>query len=283
MDKVTYDDDGKINLSDIYNLPDPVVYFSTLSHLDYRIPQVARPIFQRMVAARREARCETPVRMLDLGSSYGVNAALVKHGLTMPDLFRLYDESAPGRERLLDRDRGIFDDPADPDLEVIGLDVAENAVRYAVAAGAMDAGVIADLELRDPSAAEAPMLEGADMIVSTGCVGYVTDVSLQRLMEASGGSRPWMAHFVLRMFDFDESADMLAGYGYVTEKVEGLHAQRRFASDEERAHVLENLARRGIDPAGAEADGWYFAELHVARPQEDTLRLDRITGAAVMQ
>lgn len=282
MDQVTYDNHGKVSLDGIYNLPDPVGYFSTLSHLGYRIPQAARPIFRRMVAARREARGETPLRMLDLGCSYGVNAALVKHGLTMADLFRLYDDTAPGRARLLDRDRDIYDDPDDPDLEVIGLDVAENAVRYAVAAGALDAGVTADLEVRDPNAAEAAKLEGTDMIVSTGCFGYVTDVSLRRLMEASGGSRPWMAHFVLRMFDFEEAGATLAQYGYVTEKVEGLHAQRRFASDEERVHVLENLTRRGIDPTGAEADGWYFAELHVARPQEDALPLERIARAAAV-
>ncbi|MBP7242954.1 hypothetical protein [Amaricoccus sp.] len=217
--------------------------------------------------------------MIDLGCSYGVNAALLKHGLSMADLFRLYDEGA-GREDLLDRDRTVFDAPADPCLEIVGLDTAEQAVGYAVAAGALDAGIAANLERRDPTPDEAALVEGADLVISTGCFGYATDVSLRRLLEASGDSRPWMAHFVLRMFAFDEAREMLAGHGYVTEKVDGLHPQRRFASDDERIHVLDNLARLGIDPTGAEAEGWYVAELYVARPQEDerSLALDRIVG-----
>jgi carnitine O-acetyltransferase len=156
--------------------------------------------------------------------------------------------------------------------------VAERAVDYAVGAGALDAGIAADLEARDPTADEAAVLGSADLVISTGCFGYVTEASLRRLLDACNGGRPWMAHFVLRMFDFDPAREMLAEQGYVTEKVEGLHPQRRFASPEERAHVLDNLARRGIDPTGAEAEGWYLAELHVARPVEDhrALPLDRI-------
>jgi len=276
---MTYDSSGKINLNDIYNLPNPTAYFSALSHLEYQIPQRARPIFQRTIAARREARGERSVRVLDLGCSYGVNGALLKHGLSMSDLYRLYNDAPEeARDRLIDRDREIYVDPVDPDLDVIGLDVADQAVAYAMEAGALDAGLAANLEARDPTAAEAALLGGADLIISTGCFGYVTDTSLRRLVEASNGSRPWMAHFVLRMFAFDEAEDMLAQHGYATEKVEGFHPQRRFASAEEQAHALDNLERLGIDPTGAEAEGWYLAELHVSRPEEEAsgLPLERI-------
>ena len=279
MEKMRYDSSGKINLNDTYNLPDPVGYFAALSHLDYQIPQRALPIFRRMIAARREARDERPIRVLDLGCSYGVNGALLKHGLSMSDLYRLYDSPPEEeRERLIDRDREIYIDPADPDLDMIGLDVAEKAVAYAVEAGALDAGLAANLEARDPTAGEAEILAGAGLIISTGCFGYVTDTSLRRLVEASDGSRPWMAHFVLRMFAFDEASDMLAQHGYTTEKVEGLYPQRRFASAKEQAHAIDNLDRLGIDPTAAEAEGWYLAELHVSRPEDEahSLPLERI-------
>jgi hypothetical protein len=79
-----------------------------------------------------------------------------------------------------------------------------------------------------------------------------------------------MAHFVLRMFPFDEIGTMLEDFGYVTEKVENqTFVQRRFASDEEREHVLQRLSELGIDASGLEAEGWYHAEAFISRPAED--------------
>lgn len=97
---------------------------------------------------------------------------------------------------------------------------------------------------------------------------FLAPTPLERLLETSFDSRPWMAHFVLRMFDFDASEEMLGQHGYVTEKLGTLFRQRRFASAEEHQHVLDNLRRTGIDPSDAEESGWYLAELHVSRPEE---------------
>ncbi|MER8523144.1 metal ABC transporter substrate-binding protein [Mesorhizobium sp. M1076] len=148
------------------------------------------------------------------------------------------------------------------------VSIRQRAISYAVDAGLLDAGVATDLKKGDPTPEDTAAIENADLIISTGCVGYVTETSLERLLETSLDSRPWMAHFVLRMFDFGASEEMLSRHGYVTEKLEGLFPQRRFASAEERQHVLDNLHRLGIDATGAEGTGWYLAELHVARPEE---------------
>jgi hypothetical protein len=198
-----------------------------------------------------------------------------------PSSIRLYAVDAD-RERLLARDRRIFSRDTDPDLELVGIDQAGNAVDYALDTGALDAGIATNLERGEPTAQDRAALAGADLIISTGCFGYVTHTSLERILEAAGDSFPWMAHFVLRMFDFDETERMLAAHGYVTEKADGLFRQRRFATPEERDHVLANLAARGIDPAGAEATGWYHAELFVARPKADAERmsLERLLGGA---
>ena len=119
-----------------------------------------------------------------------------------------------------------------------------------------------------PTPEDTAAIERADLIISTGCVGYATETSLERLLEPSRETHPWMAHLVLRMFDFGPSEEMLSRHGYVTEKLDGLFRQRRFASAEERQHVLDNLGRLGVDAGGAEENGWYFAELHVARPED---------------
>lgn len=269
MKHITYDETGKMFMNDIYNSESPTSYFSTLSSLDYRIPQEAKPKFQRLIEARRSATASESAKVVDLGCSYGVNSALLKHGLSMNDLYRHYGATEVGDlEALRTSDRNLYADPADAALEVVGVDTADLAVSYALDAGILDAGVSTDLEVEDPTPKDIVAIENTDLIISTGCIGYVTETSLERLLESSADSRPWMAHFVLRMFDFAAAEEMLSTRGYATEKVDGLFRQRRFASAEEQQHALDNLRRLGIDPSGAEADGWYFAELHVARPEE---------------
>ena len=267
-----YDHTGKLNLNHIYNRLDPRDYFSTLSKLDYCVPQVAKPFFKRLLEARREANGEEAAKIVDVGCSYGINAALLKHDMSLDDLYRLYSEEAPDDQSImLERDRALFSDSADDQLSIVGLDVAQNAVAYAVDAGILDAGVSADLERREPSAADLRVVENADLIISTGCVGYVTSSSLEPLVEA--GRDPWMANFVLRMFDYGPVEEMMAKHGYVTERLDGaLFPQRRFVSDAEQAQVLDNLRERGLSPADAEQEGWYLAQLHVSRPagQADT-------------
>ena len=111
------------------------------------------------------------------------------------------------------------------------------------------------------------VLENADMVISTGCVGYVTSKSLGHLIESSLDRNVWMANFVLRMFDYEPVEEMMADHGYVTEKFSGrMFPQRRFVSREERDKVFDNLNDRGLSPDGAESKGWYMAELHVSRP-----------------
>lgn len=267
-----YDRSGKVELRAIYNEENPVTYFSTLSALDYRIPEEGKSIFKRLIAARREATGSREARILDLGCSYGVNAALLKHGRSMSDLYRLYGDSAVATPELIARDKVLFADSVEDDLEWVGLDRAGKAVAYALEVGLLDAGVVANLEDEDPSGDDARAIANADLIISTGCIGYVTEASLGRLMEASADSRPWMAHFVLRMFPYAPIDQMAREHGYVTEKLDGLFPQRRFASPEERRRVVASLDEAGIDTRGSETCGWYFAELHVTRPEEDARR-----------
>ncbi len=264
----TYDHTGKLNLDHVYNKPDPRGYFSTLSKLDYCVPEVAKPFFKRLLEAKREANGEAAAKIVDVGCSYGVNAALLKHDMSLDDLYRLYNDEAPAdKAAMLERDRALFSDSADEALSIVGLDVAQNAVAYAVDVGILDAGIAADLERQDPSADDMRVFENADLIISTGCVGYVTSSSLEPLVEA--GRDAWMANFVLRMFDYEPVEDMMASHGYVTERLEGtLFPQRRFVSEAEHLQVLDNLRERGLSPAAAERDGWYLAELHVSRPAD---------------
>ena len=266
----SYDTTGKLSLDHVYNQPDPRDYFSVLSKLDYRVPELAKPFFKRLLDARREVNGEAAAKIVDVGCSYGVNAALLKYDLSLDDLYRLYSEEAPAdEETLLARDRALFSASADEALSFVGVDAAPNAITYAVDAGIMDAGVSTNLEREEPSDADLRAVENSDMIISTGCVGYVTKTSLEHLVEAGRDKGTWMANFVLRMFDYQPVEEMLSERGYVTERFDGaLFPQRRFVSATEQAHVLDNLRKRGISPEAAESEGWYLAELHVSRPAD---------------
>jgi hypothetical protein len=270
LEEIKYDRSGKIVLKDIYNELYPTAYFSELSELDYQIPQNAKPIFQKLIEMRRAVSGVETVKLVDVGCSYGVNGALLKYGLSMQQLFQMYSADRMGRpDQMMRRDKLFYSVPLDAALEIVGIDTAEHAIEYGVSSGLLDDGFTTNLEKRDPSPEEVLALDNADLIISTGCIGYVTEASLERILDASGYSNPWMAHFVLRMFDFKGSQEMLARHGYVTEKLDGLFRQRRFVSDIEQQNVLDNLEIMGIDPTGAEEDGWYVAELFVSRPKND--------------
>lgn len=262
-----YDEVGKLDLHDVYNRPTPVGYFSTLSQLDYRVAEEVRPVLRRLIEARRELKPTDDITILDVGCSYGVNAALLKFDLALEDLNAHYADNS-SRAELLRADAALFRQPSDEKLTVVGIDTADQAVRYAVEAGLLDAGLAADFENRTPNAAEAAKMAGADLVISTGCYGYVTETTLGRILDASEGEPPWMAHTVLRMFDYGPAEALLASRGYVTEKVDGLLPQRRFASREEQRNAIRQLESAGIDPSGLEADGWYFAELYLSVPED---------------
>ncbi len=268
------DETGKIDITDIYNKPDPRNYYSTLRELDYQIPETAKPIFQRVISAYRHAHEKEKVRVLDVGCSYGVNAAILKCDLEMDQLYDLYaSQKGPRtkRDQLLAHDQTLMDERIkDADLEVVGLDISKHAIDYAVEANLLDDGVAANLEAGGPPPEAAAVLDEADLVISTGCIGYIGKKTLKGILDANAPRKPWMTHFVLRMFPFDEIDTVLEGFGYVTEKVENrTFVQRRFASEEEQEQVLHRLSELGIDASGLEADGWYHAEAFISRPVED--------------
>jgi len=266
------DETGKIDLSRIYDRPDPRDYYQTLVNLDYCIPGEAESLFRAAVEAYRKARGRQRLKVVDVGSSYGVNGAILKHGFRLADLFRHYGAEATGamsRRELLARDRGLFVDNEADELTVIGLDPAEPAVAYARECGILDGYITSDLEQNDPRPDERALLAGTDLVISTGAIGYVGAPTFERILDASEG-RPWFALFALRMFPVAAIADALRARGYAMWKLDGnTFRQRRFAGRDERAEVLANLERLDIDPAGCEGEGWYHAEFFFARPADE--------------
>ena len=268
---------AKMDFSDLYTSKDPRNYFKYLGQLDYIIPHLAQPIFDQLIRARQELQRE-PVTVLDLGCSYAINGALMKYALDYEALRQRYTAPALqglSSEELLGLDGHFYRSwPRQPGVRVIGLDVSANAVRYAEDCGILDHGLAIDLESRDPTPEEAELLADVDIIVSTGCVGYVTATTFQRLAKTTRRGRvPWVASFVLRMFPYDDIAKTLAAQGLKTEPYEGASfVQRRFANREEMEAAIRAVEARGLDSYGRETDGLYHADLFISRPPEEIAR-----------
>lgn len=272
MTDLEYDETGKVVLDEIYNEVTPVPYYTQLSRLEYCIPEIARPEFEKVLEARRADVPDRYLKVLDLGCSYGVNAALLNYRQSMQQLTEHYQEAGAlglEPEEMIARDREVFSELADETVSIVGLDSSENALKYAVASGMLDSGLSADLEEEEPNALQSKMIGGSDVIISTGCYGYVTEKTLNRLVEAGDERKPWMAHYVLRTMDFEPAAESLAKRGYVSCRAGQPVRQRRFASNEEQSRVIDTLSERGIDPEGMESDGWYYAQLHLSCPADE--------------
>ena len=272
--RVSNQQDAKANWDHVYDQPDPRAYYSVLRKLDYATPSAGKPVFLELISRLRGLRGKT-VRVLDLGCSYGVNGALLKHDMTMRQLYdhwgqdRLRDVSP---EAVVAHDRRFFANrEASRAFEIIGLDRAEQAVAYAREIGLIDDGVVANLEADPLPDSAVSKLADIDLLVSTGCIGYVTNATFERLLPAvARGRPPWMANFVLRLWDFEPIEATLSDWGYVTEKLENrTFRQRRFVTDDERARAQRRLRERGIDPAGKEADGHLHAEFFLSLPAVD--------------
>jgi hypothetical protein len=177
---------GKVSFDDIYDQPDPRAYFRTLAALEYRIPELARGPFAHLARTLRggSERC----RVLDLCCSYGINAALLNHDVTLDELYARYraaELDALPSDELVAADRHFYARRRRRDaVPVVGLDAAAKAVGYALGAGLLEAGSSENLEEADPSDDLRGRLAGVRLITVTGGIGYVTERTFAHLRRA---------------------------------------------------------------------------------------------------
>lgn len=250
----------KADFSDIYARPDPRAYVATLERFEYQIPQRATPIFREVIGAAR------PGRILDVCCSYGINSALLKSTADPGDVLTRYTDPALAHlspAELAELDRGRYES----DLDIVGLDISEPAIGYGRSSGLLDDGWAEDLESTDPSPELTKGVADTDLVISTGGIGYVGVATVERLLNAI--NRPgdlWLAIFVLRVFDYSEISELLAGRGLVTERLPATFPQRRFADSGEQEAAVNDVRALGLDPTGKESAGWYHAHCYITRP-----------------
>ncbi|MBX3429037.1 MAG: hypothetical protein KF779_05600 [Hyphomonadaceae bacterium] len=263
--------DAKASFDELYAQADPRNYFSVLGSLDYAIPDLAKPIIRQVAAAFRAVHGRNAT-ILDLGSSYGVNAALFRYPISVDMIRRRY-----ARREMMDLtseevrtlDRAFFASwPRVQPERIIAADVSPSAIDYAQSVGIIDDGIAYDFEAEHPTPLVAEKLSDVDLIISTGTVGYVTEKTFDALLQTTTRA-PWVVSFVLRMFDYEPIAARLERDGLTTEKLRSAaFVQRRFYDENEAKQVIGVLRSKGIDPAGLESEGLLAAELYVSRPKD---------------
>lgn len=262
---------GKRTFDDIYDEPDPRPFFRTLSRYDYGIPGEAQQLFSRLVDLRAT---RGPVTVTDLCCSYGINAALLKHDVTLDDLYDRYcstDLDGLSSDQLAEADARFYAERRrSPSPRVVGLDTARNAVAYGVRTGLLDAGWADNLERDEPSPGLAADLADTGLVTVTGGVGYIGPRTFDAVLSRVHAPTPWVAAFALRWVDFSPIEVVLAHHGLATERYGGrTFPQRRFADEAEQDYAVRTLTEMGIDPEGRETEGSYHADLYVARLKDE--------------
>lgn len=268
------------SFDEVYDQPDPRPFFRLLGNWDYQTPHHAQEVFRRLAAARRRA-ARAPVTVLDICCSYGINAALLNHSLTMADLYEHYTSpraAALTTEELIAWDRAYYAAHRLPDTHrVIGLDIAANAISYARAVGLLDEGFAENLEAAPPTPALRHAAQPTLLVTLTGGASFLSPRTFQPLL-AAAHEQVWVAAFVLRTCSYRPIADGLTPYGLTTEKAAALsYPQRRFTSVHEQRYATAAVTAAGEDPRGKETEGYFHAALYLSRPAKDVAALPLTT------
>ncbi|MFG2502946.1 hypothetical protein ACGFSB_32665 [Streptomyces sp. NPDC048441] len=263
---------GKTRFDDIYDQPDPRSYFRTLSPLRYEIPHQAQDVFRDTLAQRSAVRgTDLPVTVLDLCCSYGINAALLNHDLTLDDLYAHYTSEETGaltRGELIEHDKEFYASRRRSDaVPVIGLDTAENATRYALEVGLLDEAYAENLERHPPSNELRRAVGRVGLITVTGGIGYITHHTFKALLDATH-LPVWVSAFVLRTVPYQDILGSLDAHGLATgTDPERTYPQRLFSDLDEQRTAVELVVKAGDDPTGLESDGRYYTRLYQSRPR----------------
>lgn len=269
----------KANFDNVYQAPTPHAYFQTMDQLEYAIGQEARPFFLSTVALmKRQLGPQTPIRMLDLGCSYGVGSALVKYGFSfseIADFFSTHPDSNY-RQCIKETREWLAENKPEQPISCIGADASAEAIKFGADSGLLDDGIAHDLE-SDPRLApeECALMQKCNLLISTGAIGYVGDRTLDAILQQLGKDTsrahgPYIVVTILRMFSPELVSGTLAAHGYAFRQVPEVHLrQRRFQNQTEQQKTIRQIRARGLNPDALEADGYHYADLFVGAPETD--------------
>jgi SAM-dependent methyltransferase len=274
---------NKYSFEKVYNAQWPHSYYAEHRRFDYQIPQNAQAGISAIVEEIRKGRRIERAALLDVGCSYGINGLLLKKQIDLETLYRAYLEpnGLLGSQDLQAHTRycnGLKDRRG---IQVIGLDTAEAAVRYGLGIGALDHGIVCDLESEDTAIGADHLPLTVDLIISTGCIGYVSERTFARLLRLLACQRqePWVLSYVMRPFPYSAIARCLAGFGLLTLRLpQYCSRQRRFSCLSEREALLAKMHDLRLDDSPERATGYIHADCYLSVPADEARVLARLVA-----
>lgn len=273
MSRTRYDESNhaKTSFDEAYTAPTPHRYLASMGAIDYRLAERMHPFLSAVVDGSSPAA--GPLRVLDVGCSYGISSALLKTDCSYEALAGFYRDDASREYGVCVREtqewlqeRGVRED-----VKIVGLDSSAAAVRFATDAGLIDRGIACDLEVIGASlaAAERHLIATCDVLFSAGTIGYVSDRTMDPLLnelgsESQGALGSVAVMSVLELFETEPIAKTFKEHGYCFGALPVGVPQRQFADEAERERVIETLQRRGVSTEVLEIKNQMFATLCVA-------------------
>lgn len=269
----------KSSFEEVYCSPTPHAYFGEMQRLGYEIGEQAKPYFRAAARLlRQQIGPNHPIRLLDVGCSYGVGAALSKYDFSFHELADFFSDQASEDYRTCVKETRelIAAEGTEAPLRCAGADASREAIRFAVETGLLEAGIAKNLEDDDSlDSQDAAILKKCTLLTSTGAIGYVGEKTLTPFLDLLGkglelSHGPYAVVTILRMFDPAPIARTFAKSGYLFVRVPGVRLrQRAFDGDREFDETIELLHQRGLDPEGWETKGHLYADLFAAASEKD--------------
>ncbi len=271
--------DVKKKFTDIYTQNSPYQYLNEMRNLHYRIPDATKPLYKSL-AKQLYQNLNRPINILDLGSGYGINSAILTFDLTMSDLdnFFLKNEKPP----TIKQTKQFFAQQPhrNSKLNFYHIDISAPALKFSEEAGLCKGSLCVNLENDNPNMPEE--FFPIDLVIATGCVGYIGYRSFGRLFEIlneyqakvestqrSPRITPIFAFSILRIFPIDKITRAFDYYGLTLKKSEMEPiCQRRFVNEDEMQQTISLLQDSGIATSNLEEMGSFFADFYVGCPIE---------------
>ena len=261
----------------LYDLEDPSPYFTALRPCDYRMPGVIagalKGIHGPVCAARNAGEV---LRVLDFACGYGVIGALLRHAVSMLEIYAWYGERqwqpVDGR-RYWATDKAYFSArrAGTARFEIGGIDVAGSALAYAAALGFVDRAFRENLVDDAPSDGLARFLHGVDLVIESGALGRMLPEAFRRILDCGGDEgRPWFLYSHRPDVDASALNQLWAARGYRIESFEtGPIRYRKLLEEGEWADALRATRALGKPDDTVMQGGYLLADVTLARSETD--------------
>ena len=263
----------KRDFTNIYTQKTPFAYLKEMKRLSYRIPDHTKPLYLSLVRQLFE-KMNRPISIIDIGSSYGINSALLKHDLKMSELDDFFlREPQPTNQQT----REFFDELyEDKTMNFYQIDISKPALQFSEDTRLCKEGFDINLETCNIKLLE--KLPVFDLVIATGCIGYIGYKAFVNLFELikkrkddphHTNTAPMFAFSVLRIFDMRNIKKTFEYYGYSLVKADLKPiCQRQFSNPDEKSQSLSLLHSMGIDTKGYEDNGNFYADFYIASPKK---------------